>query len=856
MPAAKPFEPSAGDVDFHFKQPSFISQIMKAPCPILRTATVFSFFFTAALHATLVSHYTFDETSGTTATDSGPAVANGTIGSNVTLGTPGKFGTAFTFGNDATQPGVVDMGNAATFAAINTSQAVTISVWMKWTSSTDNRDCAIFLGNDTVAASYLDFGTLGGVNTANLGGVYLRNRTASTQELLRGSALNNGQWHHIAYTVNAAAEITEVYIDGTLAGTNTTPAFAFPAFNNFEVGRLGRSSPTDAYAGSVDELKIFDTILSASEISALAQGPVANPDLEVAAIQSFTNTGATTTLSVPFSNEGSSQTLILSGANPITISGPDAAYFNVAAFDNNLAPDASGVISIGFNPNGAGPYTATLTVASNDSLQPSTEININVTVSDPIAVVTPATMNFGSFVTAPGLQTMVLTVANDGAGTDLTVNDVFVTGNPAFTVNAPIPITVPPGGSTEITVSFDPAALDGSFAANLQVLTDGYNQSSFSVPLSAEVKLINPDASLVSHFSFENTGNLGDDSGSFNHDGTPVGDAQRTSLARIGTGALLLDGTGDLIDLGVGSGADYTTQLVANGEGFTLACWAYVPTGTSLDRTRFFSAYANGSANLSEGWGVGQRNATRQLVGTTYGKADYLAPANTAPALGGWHHYAYVFRSVPVNRLDFYVDGALVNSQANNTTTGFNPATTVGFAIGALGKASPSFEGFSGRLDDLRIYDRELPASNVADLYNTAPPVSAYETWASSYGLNPTGNGGYLQDADSDGARNSVEFMLGSSPVSGLSANLPTATRSGGNFTFVYRRKTAAVAAGFVDRVDYTDDLADISWTPALHGSGGVTIGTTAIDAETEEVTVTIPAAASRMFARLVVTEP
>lgn len=221
--------------------------------------------------AALVSYYTFNETSGTTAVDS-MSVANGTIGTNVTLGTAGKFGTAFTFKNDATQAGIVDMGNAAAiFTAINTSQAVTVSLWMQWTSSTDNRDTVIFLGDDTASASYVDLGTTGGVNS--VGGIYGRTRTTGTQDMLRSSALNNGQWHHIAYTVNAATDITQLYIDGALAGTATTPVFAFQTFNNFEVGRLGRSAPTDAFAGSVDELKIFDTVLTGGEVAALAGVP-------------------------------------------------------------------------------------------------------------------------------------------------------------------------------------------------------------------------------------------------------------------------------------------------------------------------------------------------------------------------------------------------------------------------------------------------------------------------------------------------------------------------------------------------------------------------------------------------------
>lgn len=221
--------------------------------------------------AALVSYYTFDEASGSTiAVDSGSSAANGAIGSNVTLGTTGVLGTAFTFKNDATQNGIVDMGNATVlFAALAASQQLTISVWMKWSPTGDARDSAVFFGNDTAANRYVDVGTTTG------GGVYGRSRDAATSgapfsDLARGVGLNDGAWHHVAYTTNAATEVTQLYIDGVLAGSNTTPAVSFPAFNNFEIGRLGRSAPADAFSGSVDELRIFDAVLSSTEIAALA----------------------------------------------------------------------------------------------------------------------------------------------------------------------------------------------------------------------------------------------------------------------------------------------------------------------------------------------------------------------------------------------------------------------------------------------------------------------------------------------------------------------------------------------------------------------------------------------------------
>ena len=88
------------------------------------------------LQGAQLSRYAFDETSGTTATDSGTSSSNGQIGSNVTKGTQGRSGNSFTFSNDTSQAGVVDMGNATgEFSPLATSRSITISVWLKWTGS-------------------------------------------------------------------------------------------------------------------------------------------------------------------------------------------------------------------------------------------------------------------------------------------------------------------------------------------------------------------------------------------------------------------------------------------------------------------------------------------------------------------------------------------------------------------------------------------------------------------------------------------------------------------------------------------------------------------------------------------------
>lgn len=820
---------------------------------LIATATLFS----GMTQAALVSHYAFDETSGTTAADTGPAAANGTIGSNVTLGTPGKFGTAFTFKNDATQNGIVDMGNAATFPPLITSQQATVSVWLKFSPGGGTRDSAVFLGNNAGANRYLDVGT------ASTGEIYARTRdTANSGDafpnLLGGSVLSDDTWHHVAYTANAATETTQLYIDGVLVGSTTAPAFTFPAFNNLEIGRLGRSSPTDAYAGAVDELRIYDNVLSATEIAGLAGLPVADPALQVNATSSFVSQGLQETFSISFSNAGATQNLVLAGAAPITISGPDAANFSVVSYDNNLLPGASGTIGIGFNPtDGGGTYSATISIASNDSLHPSKDVTIDVEVQDPTAAVAPGALDFGAYDTVSEPQSRTISITNTGANLPLTVDSLSLSGSPAFSVDEELPITVPAGQSKEITVRFDPAGEDGNFTGNLVIYTDAYTGNLFNIPISASVKLADPDASLVSHFTFDEEASLGDDSGTFDNDGTAVGNAQWTSASRIGSGALLLDGSGARIDLGVESGPDYTAALLNDYDGFTMTCWALVPTGTASDRTRFFSSYANGASLFTEGWGVGRRNASATLAAAAYGKVDYLTATGSAPGAGAWHHYAYIFRNVPVNRVDFYIDGTPAGS-ISGEPAGVNDATTVGFAIGALGKAG-AVEGFDGRIDDLRIYDRELAARNILDLYNSAPALSAYASWAGQYGLDPESTGAPLADPDNDGISNSIEFVLGSNPVSGLASNLPVVVRENGNLVITYNRKKSAASDGFIAQVEYSETLAADDWTTALSGVDGVTISTTDttdIDTETETVTTSIPATNSKMFARVKVIAP
>lgn len=127
----------------------------------------------------------------------------------------------------------------------------------------------------------------------------------------------------------------------------------------------------------------------------------------------------------------------------------------------------------------------------------------------------------------------------------------------------------------------------------------------------------------------------------------------------------------------------------------------------------------------------------------------------------------------------------------------------------------------------------------------TAP--SEYQTWASStYGLDSATTGAPSADPDHDGISNMLEYILGSSPVSGTSAALPVAVLSGNNLKVTFNRHLR-LSGSFSTSVEYSPGM--ITWstaTPAMTSIG-------ASDETFEPVTCTIPIPAgyTKMFARL-----
>ena len=232
------------------------------------------------------------------------------------------------------------------------------------------------------------------------------------------------------------------------------------------------------------------------------------------------------------------------------------------------------------------------------------------------------------------------------------------------------------------------------------------------------------------------------DSSAEGNDGTLHGDAAidtTDSTDIIGEGKLSLDGIGDYVDLSTHTG-DYSG--ISEG---TIAGWVNL-TATS-NRTIF--DIGDGAANsnyVSFFVNNGQLRVTILDGGSTVLDVESSATIND----GTWHHVAFTTSSSG-NQL--FIDGLQLTGGALTYNTGSSATTTfiddlntvTNTTIGAFQDVGISGE-FQGLLDEVRVYDRALSSSDVAELTNLAPTdLEATATTDGGLSLNEDGgNDAYL----------------------------------------------------------------------------------------------------------------
>lgn len=233
----------------------------------------------------LVAHYKFDEAAAAATAASALGNSPGAVGSAVITGVAGIAGNAYQFSNLVGQNDIVDMGSAEFLPKIVTTKALTYTAWIKSTDTSSGRNTIICAADTALDNSYVDCGISGQAGSVGaLSGRVRQNGQAGLTEIFSNTApnttlVNTDTWHHVAVTVDLVTHILRIYVDGIQTGENNAVATAaFPAFNNFEIGRLGRKVPTDGYQGLVDDVQVYNEALTAERIGELFAMPGKSAD--------------------------------------------------------------------------------------------------------------------------------------------------------------------------------------------------------------------------------------------------------------------------------------------------------------------------------------------------------------------------------------------------------------------------------------------------------------------------------------------------------------------------------------------------------------------------------------------------
>jgi hypothetical protein len=246
--AAGPVSPEAGadDVEFGEEESEGAEGVEEAPPPAVPELPPLD------RDAALVGWWTFDEGAGLRATDSSGSGRNGTLRNMAgNEWTKGKRDGALRFdgGDDH-----VDCGDEIALA----NKSFTLSAWARRTATgTWHTICAQGAGG-TNQCVHLRFENN---NVLKLG--------FWDNDLVTPTPYTDSSWHHWAGTYDNVIRGRKIYRDGVEVAADTAPA----GFQGGGVFQIGRMVDGKHFKGELDDIRVYERVLSAEEILELAGGP-------------------------------------------------------------------------------------------------------------------------------------------------------------------------------------------------------------------------------------------------------------------------------------------------------------------------------------------------------------------------------------------------------------------------------------------------------------------------------------------------------------------------------------------------------------------------------------------------------
>ena len=626
---------------------------------------------------TPVLYLPFDEASGDAMDQSGNG-NNGTLQGGATR-VPGQngFGSAMQLnGSNA----YVEVAHSPT---LGLTDDLTIALWIKATTTPDygslvaktngtsQWDYDFYIGLDEKLTLYGDDGA--GIPTGE------RWATSNPQPQLPGS------WYHVAVT-RSGSSVT-FYLDGNEVGTKQQSG----QYNNrtlpIWIGSDGDSG--DAFFdGLIDEVKVFDEALDATEIGAVMTPPPGNtPPSQPGSVVFSGVTASNVTLSwaaATDAEDGQASTYEIRRCT-----GPGCANFG-ALLATVMAPTLTypdTTVAAGTT------YRYQMIAIDSAGLAGPARVSEDVMTSSPgnTPPSQPGPVVFsGIRASNVTLSWTAASDAEDGQASNYEIQRCMGPGCANFgallaTVMAP-------------TLTYPDTTVAAETTYRYQVIAKDSSGLAGPARVSADVTTL---PTPVLHLSFdEPSGDALDQSGNGN-DGTLQGGATRAPGQQ--GQALQLDGINDYVAVAQSSSLDLTGDL-------TIALWIKATTTPDYGS---LVAKTNGTSQWDYDFYIGLDEKLTLYGDDGAGIDPKWATSNPQPQLpGSWHHVA-VTRSG--SSVTFYLDG---NEVGTKQQSGQYNNRTLPIRIGSDGDSGDAF--FDGLIDEVHVYDRALNFTQV-DLLATLP---------------------------------------------------------------------------------------------------------------------------------------
>ena len=312
----------------------------------------------------LLGWWKMDETGGTTAFDSSGNGANATV-----------HGGTFTNGYLANALYLTGGTNNASFTSADAAQT-TVAAWVY----ADGNGGSSYPRILVAPGCYLNFRFDGSANNNALDFATTTTTNGATVDgewVAPPNSIGTGAWYHVAvsYDKSSTANVPALYVNGVRMGltTFTSPSIVPPSSaGTTYIGN--RLDLTRGWDGLIDDLRIYNRLLSDSEVQSLAETP---PNL------------------APTVGAGANQTVIWPAAANLNGTVADDGYPNPPGAVTVTWSEVSGPGTITFANSNAVATTANFSVAGNYQLQLAANDGQVTTVSSlMVAVITQPNLSF------------------------------------------------------------------------------------------------------------------------------------------------------------------------------------------------------------------------------------------------------------------------------------------------------------------------------------------------------------------------------------------------------------------------------------------------------------------------------